>query len=62
MQALCPECAAGPQGHYGHAALDILPRKEVGDAAQRFVLQCRNCNARWVREFSREGPSWKMVE
>lgn len=62
MQTLCPDCAAGPQGAYGHAALDVVPRKQVGDAERRFILQCRNCSSRWVREFSREGPTWKMLE
>ena len=26
MQTLCPDCAAGPQGHYGHAGLDIVAK------------------------------------
>jgi hypothetical protein len=59
---LCPECAAGPQGLAGHGGLDILPRKEVGDAEARFILQCRDCSARWVREFSRNGPTWSRLQ
>jgi len=62
MQTLCPECDAGPQGNAGHAGLEILPRSVVGDAQARFILQCRDCSARWVREFSKDGPSWMLVQ
>ena len=62
MQTLCPKCAAGPEGRDGHAGLEILPRKQAGDAEARFILQCRDCSARWVREFSRSGTTWTMQQ
>jgi hypothetical protein len=62
MQTLCPECDIGPQGNDGHRGLEIVPRKHAGDTEARFILQCRNCSARWVCDFSRDGPTWTMLQ
>ena len=53
----CTQCAEGPSGFEGHAALQLLPIRR-GEAEASFLLRCRNCGTEWQRRFTREGVKW----